>query len=477
MPARHRPPSAGRTGWLLAAWTALAPCLLLAAPTGATPVSSGPLSALPTTVYATDCATGATFCLSADDEATVYANGRVVATEQVCATRNYLELDLNDAFAGLSTGPYQVVWKVDPGAYRTRLESRADLLTFLRESAPEANWRPGSKGHAIGLPDERYGELTIVDAGTGASAVTTADTVAVATDRSYLLPVGTHHLIAETASGNDTTVLHVLCTPTTRRDVRVVEGVRGSHCLPADAPPDTYDVAVLKEADREIVGAVGLLGLCLDFEGLRVGRTVATYERCHRPTGQCERFEVHYEVISGEDLPTPSPHDDYAALAHNGQGVIDVLVNDLVLGSVNSVVISQDPDGEARVDAKHRIHYSAPEGWCGRDSLRYIVCNGGGCEEALVRVEVACEKLIAFSGFSPNGDGVNDAFTVLGLENYPDNSVVVFNEYGHQVFQTSGYANDWEGTSKGSPLSDGTYYYVVQAKGFRTLSGYVQLQR
>ena len=469
MPTRCRS-SAGRLGLLLASCLALASHMTASA-------STGLLGALPETVYTTDCATGATFCLSAAGETTVYANGRIVETEQVCAERDYLQLDVTAAYEGLGTGPYQVIWKVGPSAFRTRLTDRDSLLHFLQRSTPAANWRRGDKGHYRGLPDEGPGELTIADAETGAYHTATFDTIAVATDRSYLLPVGTHQLIAETPDGTDTTVLHVLCTPTTRRDVRIVAGLRGSHCLPADAPPDTYDVVVLEAPSPTLVGNAAVLGLCLELEGLATGKTTGLYERTHRPSGARERFEVRIEVIPAGDVEAPAPRDDYAALAHNGQGAIDVLVNDEVPGTTNSVVISQSPDGQARVDAKFRIHYSAPEGWCGRDSLRYVVCNEGGCEEALVRIEVACEKLIPFSGFSPNGDGVNDAFTVLGLENYPDNTVVIFNEYGHPVFQATGYANDWEGTSKGSPLTEGTYYYVVQARGFRTLSGYVQLQR
>ena len=37
----------------------------------------------------------------------------------------------------------------------------------------------------------------------------------------------------------------------------------------------------------------------------------------------------------------------------------------------------------------------------------------------MVTVLVTCEDLTIFSGFSPNGDGVNDFFTILGIENFP----------------------------------------------------------
>ena len=40
---------------------------------------------------------------------------------------------------------------------------------------------------------------------------------------------------------------------------------------------------------------------------------------------------------------------------------------------------------------------------------------------------------------------VNDYFVIEGLENYPDNHIVIFNRWGSQVFETSNYQNDWEG--------------------------------
>ena len=468
MPARHTR-SRGGTACL----TALAVALL----TPALAAASSPLSTLPETVYTTACDVGGDFCLGGTAEIELTANGRPIEPTDICAERTYLTFDAAAAFDGLGAGPYEVIWQVAPGAYRQRLATRGDVLTFLRDNTPEAHWYLAGKGVYYGLPQAGIGDLTIVDAASGQSRTVGFDSVAVATDRNYRLPVGTYELIASTAETRDTTILYVRCTPTTQRDVRILRQTRGSHCLPAAAPPDTYEVTVLEAPNAYVVGEVTVLGLCIEFEGASAGETTGLFERCHRPTGSCERYEITFAVIPAADAPPPAPQDDYAALAHNGQGVIHVLANDEADGTVESVVISQDPSGFARVDARHRIHYEAPQGWCGRDSLRYIVCTEGGCEEALVRIEVSCERMVVFSGFSPNGDGVNDAFTVLGLENYADNEVMVFNEYGHQVFRASGYANDWEGTAHGSNLSEGTYYYVVQVEGFRTMSGYVQLQR
>ncbi len=83
------------------------------------------------------------------------------------------------------------------------------------------------------------------------------------------------------------------------------------------------------------------------------------------------------------------------------------------------------------------------------------------------------------SGFSPNGDGLNDDFFVHGLDIYPDNDIVVFNRWGNQVYSKSSYYRDWTGLSNnGEELPDGTYYVVLKINSnSRVLKGYVDLRR
>ncbi len=438
---------------------------------------TGILSALPTQVLATDCAGTAEFCVSAAPETTLTANGRALAPSETCAERTFVSLDLSKAFEGLGSGPYEVAWRVTPGTFRKRLATRDSLLAFLRTSAPEAEWRRGTKGQLVGLPNDRYGEILIVDAISAASTKTAFEKVRLATDQTYRLSVGTYQLIATSPDGADSSVLHVHCTPLERRDVTVLKDIKGLHCLQGEEPADTYTLSVVQTPSVVNVGPLGLLGVCIEFSGVAVGTTIGVFERCHTPTGTCERFEITFKVTSAGRAAKPLPKGDYAALAWNGQGLIEVLANDQLEGDVSSLVISAQSRGAARIDARNRIHYDAPEDWCGNDSLSYIVCTASGCEEAAVKIQVSCEKLIVFTGFSPNGDGVNDHFTVLGLENHPDNQLVIFNEYGHEVFTKTGYTNDWAGVSHGSLLSTGTYYYVLTVKNYAMLSGYVQLQR
>lgn len=76
------------------------------------------------------------------------------------------------------------------------------------------------------------------------------------------------------------------------------------------------------------------------------------------------------------------------------------------------------------------------------------------------------EKELVFADFfSPNGDGHNDTFVILNIEEYPINKLFVFSRYGESLYTSEPYNNDWDGTlnSKnaffGDVLPEGIYYY------------------
>ncbi|WP_214070028.1 gliding motility-associated C-terminal domain-containing protein [Mucilaginibacter sp. dw_454] len=79
--------------------------------------------------------------------------------------------------------------------------------------------------------------------------------------------------------------------------------------------------------------------------------------------------------------------------------------------------------------------------------------------------------------FTPNGDNVNDAFVILGLELYPENELTIINRWGAIVYQKKGYQNNWDG----SGLNEGTYFYFLKvhttAQKWETYHGYITLLR
>lgn len=92
---------------------------------------------------------------------------------------------------------------------------------------------------------------------------------------------------------------------------------------------------------------------------------------------------------------------------------------------------------------------------------------------------------------TPNGDTIHDVFTIKYIENYPNNTVRIYNRWGVMVFQTKSYntsGNVFDGTSQGRVTVDsdnklpvGTYFYVIdyedQNGTMKQISGYLYINR
>ncbi len=74
------------------------------------------------------------------------------------------------------------------------------------------------------------------------------------------------------------------------------------------------------------------------------------------------------------------------------------------------------------------------------------------------------KKITVPNTFSPNNDGINDVWNIDALVTYPESVTQVFDRYGQQVFQSTGYSKPWDGKYNGSALPAGTYYYIIDLK-------------
>ena len=77
-----------------------------------------------------------------------------------------------------------------------------------------------------------------------------------------------------------------------------------------------------------------------------------------------------------------------------------------------------------------------------------------------------CDGLTANDVLTPNGDNVNDTWTIININRFPGTVVKVFNRWGNEVFTSNSYSNDWRGTNKnGKTLPAGSYYYQLDQSG------------
>ena len=82
-------------------------------------------------------------------------------------------------------------------------------------------------------------------------------------------------------------------------------------------------------------------------------------------------------------------------------------------------------------------------------------------------VDAGGDEIVVHQAVSPNGDGINDVFTIEGIKNYPDNQVTIVNRNGVKVYQTRSYDNSsrvFDGRSNitGALQQAGTYFYLLE---------------
>jgi gliding motility-associated-like protein len=102
----------------------------------------------------------------------------------------------------------------------------------------------------------------------------------------------------------------------------------------------------------------------------------------------------------------------------------------------------------------------------GTFTVKYTVANAiTGCQSVTEKTVIVTPyfRLFIPSAFSPNGDGLNDIFEVLGtaIQEYDLN---IFDRWGGKMFQSTNIYNHWEGTAKGYEAPQGAYVYVIKVK-------------
>ena len=100
------------------------------------------------------------------------------------------------------------------------------------------------------------------------------------------------------------------------------------------------------------------------------------------------------------------------------------------------------------------------------DSYRIIAISNDSLESRSNTISV--EKpyaLYAPTAFSPDGDGINDYFNVVGqgLTNY---TIEIYNRWGQMVFKSNDMSVKWDGNFRNKKAPAGTYVYKVNSVDF-----------
>ena len=81
--------------------------------------------------------------------------------------------------------------------------------------------------------------------------------------------------------------------------------------------------------------------------------------------------------------------------------------------------------------------------------------------------------------FTPNGDGYNDTWNVLGLTSSKNfnTTIYIFDRYGKLLKELSPISKGWDGTFNGEPLPTDDYWYTIYFEDGRTEKGHFTLKR
>ncbi|MCS6895368.1 MAG: gliding motility-associated C-terminal domain-containing protein [Bacteroidia bacterium] len=75
-----------------------------------------------------------------------------------------------------------------------------------------------------------------------------------------------------------------------------------------------------------------------------------------------------------------------------------------------------------------------------------------------------CPVLMLPNTFSPNGDGINDVFRPFIYRNIRSIQCWIYDRWGMLVAQSRDIENLWDGTHKGRPAPEGTYFFMIEAE-------------
>jgi gliding motility-associated-like protein len=104
----------------------------------------------------------------------------------------------------------------------------------------------------------------------------------------------------------------------------------------------------------------------------------------------------------------------------------------------------------------------------GTTIVEYTAIDVSGNEEKCsfnVVVEFGAPVFEVIQVVTPNGDGINDDWTITNLQYFNENSVMVVDRWGSLIYRATGYNNEstvWKGVnSSGTLVPSGTYFYTI----------------
>ena len=167
------------------------------------------------------------------------------------------------------------------------------------------------------------------------------------------------------------------------------------------------------------------------------------------------------ETPTTEEPLRPIAVADAVTTPMNTPVLIAILQNDIPYDAVP--YISAFPyKGSVTLNDSNEVLYTPNNNTTGADSFTYELRSpDAAISLATTTVTVKIwSPITPCTGISANGDGKNDYFHIMGIENYPENTLTIYDSNANEVFSVSHYDNEvcrFEGTN----LPQGVYFFVL----------------
>ena len=104
---------------------------------------------------------------------------------------------------------------------------------------------------------------------------------------------------------------------------------------------------------------------------------------------------------------------------------------------------------------------------------------GESVDSAVTVVVTDCPEatLTIPNTFTPNGDEANDEWTIGSRTVSSPVAVEVFDRFGHSIYRSEAYQDNWDGTYQGEALPEGTYYYLITSAEGEVIKGPLTILR
>ncbi|WP_170146774.1 Calx-beta domain-containing protein, partial [Maribacter vaceletii] len=258
---------------------------------------------------------------------------------------------------------------------------------------------------------------------------------------------------------------------------------------PITASNYNQEITITCGEDIPEVPALEFMGGCGDFEVVFTEEEQFSTDtddymivRTWNVTDSCDNMETFEQIIF-----VMQPQVELIS--------IDVCIEDPEIDLINYLPESFDTNGVFEIRSENTTLNGSYFDPINSEVGEYIISYSStdtSCKfyaEYTINVNADCvpcglKDVIISKAVTVNGDGINDLFTITGVENCDfDFHVMLFNRWGKKVFESENYENDWGGFApngsfgKSGVLPAGTYYYIINVtnREFKPINGYIYL--